>query len=87
MSTKARQNHSYIFSNLSSSFQPGMNAVFWSDDNQMIMSNWAATEFDSHSTYCAYINGTDGKWYLEGCEDSKQYVCKISTGKDPFVSI
>ena len=46
----------------------------------MIISNWAAADFDRGNSYCAYMNGTDGKWYLEACQDSKQFVCKISTG-------
>jgi len=66
-----------------SDVKPGVNAVFWSDGNQMIISNWAAADFDRGNSYCAYMNGTDGKWYLEACQDSKQFVCKISTAKPP----
>ena len=54
--------------------------AFWSDNNQLNLHNWAAKTFDLTRQHCAYINGTDGKWYLTECDTFKQYVCKVSSG-------
>jgi len=57
------------------------NVAFWSDGNQMSLHNWAAASFDRSIDQCAYMNGTDGKWYLHSCSDPLQYVCKVSNDK------
>ena len=58
-----------------------MRTAFWSDGNQMNMHNWAAVPVDPDTTSCAYIDGTDGKWYLDNCMAKKFYACKISNGR------
>ena len=58
-----------------------MSALLWSDGNQMLLKNWAAQEMNIEENHCGYINGTDGKWYLDKCANGKNYVCKTTTGK------
>ena len=58
--------------------------VFWSDDNQMTISNWnVGMSEDDAAESCAFINGTDGLWYLADCKDRMNYVCKVSPGIVP----
>ena len=64
-----------------------MSALLWSDGNQMLLKNWAAKEMNIEENHCGYINGTDGKWYLDKCANGKNYVCKTTTGKSGYITL
>ena len=64
-----------------------MSALLWSDGNQMLLKNWAAQEMNIEKNHCGYINGTDGKWYLDKCANGKNYVCKTTTGKSGYITL
>ena len=64
-----------------------MSALLWSDGNQMLLKNWAAKEMNIEENHCGYINGTDGKWYLDKCANGKNYVCKTTTGKSGNITL
>ena len=56
-----------------------MRVAFWSDGNQMTFHNWAAQD-PNRNLECVFMNGTNGKWYLDGCDKKMTYIC-IRTGK------
>ena len=64
-----------------------MSALLWSDGNQMLLKNWAAKEMNIEENHCGYINGTDGKWYLDKCANGKNYVYKTTTGKSGYITL
>ena len=63
-----------------------MRVAFWSDGNQMTFHNWAAQD-PNQNLECVFMNGTDGKWYMDGCDKQMTYFCKAAPSEQSLLPL